>query len=63
MAGAARRGGCQPGAGPDAYKWIMPDQAIFLGQLGPAILLVIGDDEDLVSEGLTNMFDAMELAP
>ena len=50
-------------AGPDAYKWIMPDQAIFLGQLGPAILLVIGDDEDLVSEGLSNLFDAMEQAP
>ena len=46
--------------GQSGRKWVAPDETIFLGQLGPTVLLIIGDDEDIVSQALDHLFAALE---
>ena len=48
--------------GNTGRKWVMPDETIFLGQIGPVILLIIGDEEVTVQEGLGYLFEALEAA-
>jgi len=45
-------GGTSESVGGSGRRWVMPDETVFLGQIGPAILLVVGDDEKLVATGI-----------
>ena len=46
--------------GDTGRKWITPDQTIFLGQVGDTILVIIGEDEQTVGDGLDLLFEALE---
>jgi hypothetical protein len=45
--------------GESGRKWVTPDETVFLGQIGPTILLIIGDNGDIVGRGLELLFDAL----
>ena len=38
-------GGNSESVGQSGRKWVMPERTIFLGQIGPVIMLIIGDNE------------------
>ena len=46
--------------GDTARKWVTADETIFVGQVGPATLLIIGDDEPTVGIALDELFKALE---
>ena len=46
--------------GDTARKWVTADETIFVGQVGPAILMVIGDDETTVGIALEELFKALD---
>ena len=46
--------------GESGRKWVTPEEAIFVGQIGPAILLIIGPDENIVGTALQLLFEALE---
>ena len=46
--------------GESGRKWVMKDQTIFAGQIGPVVMLVIGNTEELVSTALSLLFEALE---
>ena len=47
--------------GDTGRKWVAPDRTIFLGRAGPnLVLILIGDDEDLVERALELVVDALE---
>jgi hypothetical protein len=52
-------GGTSEKVGDSGRKWVTSDETVFLGQIGPTILLIIGDAEDLVGRGLVLLFDAL----
>ena len=42
-------------------KWAIPDvETVFIGNTGPAILLIIGDDEDIVDLSLEQLSEALQ---
>ena len=43
-----------------ATKWVTPDEAVFLGQIGPAILLIIGDKEEFVQKALESVAELLQ---
>ena len=45
--------------GESGRKWVTPEEAIFVGQIGPAILLIIGPDENIVGTALQLLFEAL----
>ena len=45
--------------GETGRRWITPDQTVFAGRIGPAVLLIIGDDDTLVQQGLDKFFEAL----
>ena len=47
-----RGAGTSVPVGETGRKWIMPNETIFVGQLGDKILLIIGDEEEDVGKGL-----------
>ena len=55
-------GGTSESVGESGRRWVMPDETVFLGQIGPAILLVVGDDEKLVATGIQLVLDALTAA-
>ena len=46
--------------GDSGRKWVTTDRTVFLGQTGPATLLLIGDDEETVGRGLEQLFEALQ---
>ena len=55
-------GGTSEVVEPDGRKWVTDTRTIFLGQVGPSVLLVIGEDERTVEEALFHLFEALEQA-
>ena len=53
-------GATSEAVGKSGRKWITADDTTFVGQVGPAILLIIGDTEEIVQDGLTFLFEALE---
>ena len=53
-------GGTSESIGDSGRKWVTPDEVVFLGQIGPAALLIIGDDEETVQLGLDEFFKALQ---
>ena len=45
-------GGSSESVGSEGRKWVMPDQTIFMAQNGPAVLWIIGKDDDIVGTAL-----------
>ena len=39
---------------------MIPEEVVFLGQIGPAILLIIGGDEETVQLGFDEFFNALQ---
>ena len=57
------QGAASSSVGDTGRKWVTSDQTIFLGRVGPnVVLIIIGDDEDLVSEALELMVEALSTA-
>ena len=55
------QGATSSNIGDTGRKWIAPDQAIFLGRVGPNIvLIVISDDDDLLGRTLDLVVDALD---
>ncbi len=49
--------------GDGARKWVTDTRSIFLGQVGPSVLLINGEDDRTVQEALTQLFEALEQSP
>ena len=57
---ATQAEGNSEAVGESGRKWVMKDQTIFAGQIGPVVMLVIGNTEELVSTALSLLFEALE---
>ena len=52
-------GGDSESVGQTGRKWVMPERTIFLGQIGPVIMLIIGDNEPQVEAALGHLDEAL----
>lgn len=52
-------GGNSESVGQSGRKWVMPERTIFLGQIGPVIMLIIGDNEPQVEAALGHPDEAL----
>ena len=43
--------------------WVAPDETVFVGRIGPAILWITGESRAVVGEALELVADALEPAP